>query len=220
MDYKQYKHVSFDLWMTLIRSNPGFKQKRAGLFRDYFEIQRSLEDVQLSVRKFDVLVNEINESIGRNVDTFELYILILNDLGVDHKKYTLADFNAFYAHTEHLFREYRPEPIIDKLPFRLEDLHAASITMNILSNTGFIRGHTLRELLDHYGLGQYFTFQIYSDEACISKPNPLIFDKVYEEISKTTIFDKKQILHVGDNPRADFNGARTYGFSAYLLENQ
>ena len=34
----KYKHISFDLWLTLIKSNPEFKSKRNLLFRDFFEI--------------------------------------------------------------------------------------------------------------------------------------------------------------------------------------
>lgn len=219
MDYTKYKHVSFDLWMTLIKSNPSFKQKRAELFRNYFDIQRSLEDVAQSVRKFDVLVNRMNELIGKNVDTFELYALILHDLGIGTEAMSAEKFEGFYNETEQLFWTHKPELILEKLPFRLEDLKQASITMNILSNTGFIRGKSLRKLLDFYNIGEYFAFQIYSDEVSLSKPNFLIFDKVYTEISKTATLGKKQVLHVGDNPEADVRGAAAYGFDTCLIQH-
>lgn len=219
MDYTRYRHVSFDLWMTLIRTNPEFKRKRAEIFRDYFSIAAPLEAVEQSIRKFDVLVNRMNELIGKNVDTFELYALILNDLGVPVADMSAGKFEGFYAESEQLFREYKPVPILEKLPFKLEDLKREGITMNILSNTGFIRGRNLRELLEGYGLGSYFAFQVYSDEVSLSKPNPLIFDKVYEEISKTATLAKDQVLHVGDNPEADVKGAAAYGFGTYLVKH-
>ncbi len=219
MDYSKFKHVSFDLWMTLIKSHPEFKQKRAQLFRDYFEIPKSLEEVEQSIRKFDLLVNRMNELIGKNVDTFELYALILNDLDVPISEMSAERFTGFYTETETLFQDYKPLLILEKLPFKLEDLHREGITMNILSNTGFIRGKNLRQLLDFYGLGQFFAFQIYSDEVSLSKPNFLIFDKVFTEISKTTTLVKNQVLHVGDNPEADVKGAAAYGFETCLIQH-
>lgn len=178
-----------------------------------------MEDVEQSIRKFDLLVNRMNEMIGKNVDTFELYALILNDLGVPVSEMSVEKFTGFYAETEIIFNQYKPPLILEKLPFRLEDLHAAGITMNILSNTGFIKGKNLRTLLDHYGIGKYFAFQIYSDEVMMSKPNYLIFDKVFTEISKTATFGKNQVLHVGDNPEADIKGAAAYGFATCLIQH-
>ena len=35
LEYSNYKHFSFDLWLTLIKSNPEFKKKRNLLFKDF-----------------------------------------------------------------------------------------------------------------------------------------------------------------------------------------
>lgn len=189
------------------------------MFRDYFKISQPLETVAQSIRKFDVLVNRMNELIGKNVDTFELYALILNDLDVHVSDMSAEKFTGFYAETEALFWRYKPELILEKLPFTLEALHKEGITMNILSNTGFIRGANLRKLLDFYELSRFFSFQVYSDEVSLSKPNYLIFDKVFTEISKTTTLVKNQVLHVGDNPEADVKGAAAYGFETWLIQH-
>jgi putative hydrolase of the HAD superfamily len=42
-----YKHYSFDLWLTLIRSNPLFKQQRSRIFhQQYNTLGKPLEEVE------------------------------------------------------------------------------------------------------------------------------------------------------------------------------
>ena len=61
---------------------------------------------------------------------------------------------------------------------------------------------------------------IFSDVAKISKPNPQIFDLVYDSINKIKPLKKNEILHIGDNVFADFQGAINYGFHAQLVEKK
>ena len=81
-----YKHISFDLWLTLIKSNPNYKSKRNQLFKDFFEIEYDIEIVSQKVRYYDVVCNSINEKTGKNIDTDEIYLLILSSLGYDIKR--------------------------------------------------------------------------------------------------------------------------------------
>ncbi|TXI99601.1 MAG: phosphoglycolate phosphatase, partial [Chryseobacterium cucumeris] len=99
-----------------------------------------------------------------------------------------------------------------------EDIKNQGKTINILSNTGFIKGKTMRKFLIHENLDQYIDFHIYSDEINCSKPNPLIFQEVKNKI-KDQDLPMHQILHIGDNPVADYQGAKNFGFSAHLLKH-
>ena len=90
--------------------------------------------------------------------------------------------------------------------------------MSILSNTGFIKGYTLRKIITDYELEQYFSFQIYSDEVGFSKPNYKTFQLVYDQINSSKKITKKEVLHIGDNSVADYDGAIKFGFSAHLLK--
>lgn len=218
INYPDYKHLSYDLWLTLIKSNPLFKQKRNLLFKDFFEIEAPIEKVAEIIRYYDVLCNNINEKTGLNFDTFEIYYLILNGLGVSLDEIETHKLSQFYEQTEVLFLEYKPVLLFPETYKTFEKVTQAGLTINLLSNTAFIKGHTLRKLLDHYELGQFFTFQIYSDEVGISKPNNAIFQLVYDEINKLRKTDKKDILHIGDNSIADYNGALQFGFNAHLLK--
>ncbi|AWH85697.1 phosphoglycolate phosphatase [Flavobacterium album] len=218
-DLYKYKQISFDLWLTLIKSNPEFKSKRNLLFKDYFGIGKPIEEVALAIRKFDILTNSINEKAGKNFDTFEIYYLILDHLGIDIELYTSQHLAEFYVLAEKLFMEYKPVLLYDYIPSLFQKLHSEGITTNILSNTAFIKGSALRKVIAHYGLEKYFSFQLYSDETGFSKPSPNMYQCAYDEIMKIGDIAKHEVLHIGDNKVSDYDGALAFGFKAHLLIN-
>lgn len=216
----KYKHISFDLWLTLIKSNPDFKPKRNLLFKEFFGIDKSIEEVAAVIRKFDVLTNNINEKVGCNFNTFEIYYLILDGLSADIDKISFTDLQAYYNASEKLLMEYKPLLLDDSIPSVLEHLHRNGQTMNLLSNTAFIKGSSLRQLIAHYDLDKYFVFQVYSDETGYSKPSNEIYQLAYDQIRAIGAIAKQDVLHVGDNPLSDYDGAIRFGFSAHLLKTK
>ena len=212
-----YKHISFDLWLTLIKSNPDFKQARNKLFRDFFQIEKSLEEVSAVIRKYDILTNYINERVGKNFDTLEIYLLILDGLEQDLEKIEMESFHEFYDLTEELLMRHKPLLLDDRLPQHLEMLKADGKSMNILSNTAFIKGRSLKKIMAHYGMDELFSFQIYSDEAGFSKPSQRIYEIAYENIINIRNLSKSEIIHVGDNVKSDYEGAKKFGFAAHLI---
>lgn len=219
LNYKKYNHLSFDLWLTLIRSNPEFKQKRNLLFKDFFEINAPIEKVTEVIRYYDVLCNNINEKTGSNLSTYEIYYLILNALGVDLLVNGTEKLGEFYNETEVLFFNYKPELIFQNIKHQFEEIVKEGKSINILSNTGFIKGRSLKKLLSHYELTDSISFQIYSDEVGFSKPNNEIFQLVFDQVNESRVVKKNEILHIGDNSVADYNGALNFGFEAHLLKN-
>lgn len=218
IDIHNHRHFSFDLWLTLIKSHPEFKTKRVELFSSFFNVDKPIEQVAKTVKYYDNLCNTINEVTGGNINTFEIYLMILGALDVDVKELNKEKLNAFYAKSEDLFLEYRPVVIFENIHDFFEDIKNQGKTINILSNTGFIKGKTMRKFLIHENLDQYIDFHIYSDEINCSKPNPLIFQEVKNKI-KDQDLPLNQILHIGDNPVADYKGAKDFGFSAHLLKH-
>ncbi|MBS7231666.1 HAD family hydrolase [Flavobacterium psychroterrae] len=218
INYIDYSHLSFDLWLTLIKSHPEFKIKRNLMFRDFFEIDSTIEKVSEVIRYYDVLCNNINEKTGLNINTYEIYYLILNALEVDINKYGTDKLDQFYNETERLFMEYKPVLMFSNIKNLFHEITQENKSINILSNTAFIKGRTLRKLLAYYELTDYFKFQIYSDEVGFSKPNNEIFQLVFDEVNAFKKTEKKEILHIGDNSIADYNGALKYGFDAHLLK--
>ena len=217
IDIHNHCHFSFDLWLTLIKSHPEFKAKRVELFSSFFNVDKPIEEVAKTVKYYDDLCNTINEVTGGNIDTFEIYLMILGSLDVDVKQLNKEKLNAFYNKSEELFLEYKPVVIFENIHDFFEDIKNQGKTINILSNTGFIKGKTMRKFLIHENLDQYIDFHIYSDEINCSKPNPLIFQEVKNKI-KDQDLPLHQILHIGDNPVADYQGAKAFGFNAHLLK--
>lgn len=217
IDIHNHCHFSFDLWLTLIKSHPEFKAKRVELFASFFNVDKPIDEVAKAVKYYDDLCNTINEVTGGNIDTFEIYLMILGALNVDIKLLNKKKLNEFYVKSEELFLEYKPIIIFDDIHDFFDNIKNQGKTINILSNTGFIKGKTMRKFLIHENLDQYIDFHIYSDEINCSKPNPLIFQEVQKNI-KDQDLPLSQILHIGDNPVADYKGATDFGFSAYLLK--
>jgi len=181
-------------------------------------VDASIGVVARTVKYYDDLCNTINEVTGGNIDTFEIYLMILGALNVDVKLLNKEKLNEFYVKSEELFLEYKPVIIFENIHDFFDDIKSQGKTINILSNTGFIKGKTMRKFLIHENLDQYIDFHIYSDEINCSKPNPLIFQEVKNKI-KNQDLPMHEILHIGDNPVADYKGATDFGFSAYLLKH-
>ncbi len=218
IDIQKYEHFSFDLWLTLIKSNPEFKDKRNLLFKDFFEPNCTLKKVAEVVRHFDVLCNNMNEKTGLNIDTFEIYYFILNALNVNTDQITIHTLNQFYQETELLFMKFKPNLIDSKIQLLFKEMVGQQKTISVLSNTAFIKGVTLRKLMAHYELEPFFSFQIYSDETRFSKPSKEMFQLVYNHVKSLKTVEKKQILHIGDNIVADYNGAIAFGFESLLVK--
>ncbi len=218
LEYSKHEHLSFDLWLTLIKSNPEFKKKRNSLFKDFFEVDCSLEKVSEIIRYYDVLFNNINEKTGLNIDTFEIYYIILEALNVNLNKIKIETLSEFYNESEKLFMKYKPDLIYNNIQVLFNQITEKEKTISILSNTAFIKGTTLRKLLKHYELDNFLLFQIYSDETGFSKPNKDIFQLVYNEIEKFKSIEKNKVLHIGDNKIADYDGAMKFGFDALLIK--
>ncbi len=215
LDYKKYKHLSFDVWLTLIKSHPEFKLERAKLLKDFFEIEAQIEDVFSVLKYYDNTCNDINEVTGGNIDTFEIYLLILSKF---NKRPSIEDLEKFYNNAEQLFFNYPPILLDHFTKDDFDRIKNQGSGINILSNTGFIKGNTMRKHFDHIGLLDYFDFEIFSDEVNISKPNPKIFALLEQQLESK--IDRNLIVHIGDNYKSDYLGAINYGYDAYLIKNE
>jgi putative hydrolase of the HAD superfamily len=91
-----------------------------------------------------------------------------------------------------------------------------------LSNTGFIKGATLRIALEKIGIAHFFNFQLYSDEVNLSKPNVEFFSLMIEKIYEVRKHDNlvlDDIIHIGDNIIADINGANRLKINSFQVNS-
>ncbi|ASZ11553.1 HAD family hydrolase [Chitinophaga pendula] len=214
------KHISFDLWKTLIRPNPAFIKERASLFRNRFQLKHlPIEQVAAVFRDTDGVCNAINEITGRNLHPQEMYLMILDRLQVNLRIVDRQKLQEFQEETEALFNRFPPQLILPDTALLLQQLQAQGYTLNILCNTGFIKGELLRRVLRHEQLDQYFQFQLYSDETGCSKPAPAMFAAMHA--AAATLYQGSllngEILHIGDNAHADLGGALQAGMQGSLI---
>ena len=221
---KTYKHYSFDLWLTLIKSNPTFKKERALFFHEHLNAAgKSLEEVELLFRKIDLMVNAINQKSGKNLDAEEMYLMIIYELNGSNSIFENLDMEWLLHKMEQLFFQYIPTLYHPETLSTLNSLkEIPNVSMNILSNTGFIKGSTLRIALEKIGIAHFFDFQLYSDEVNMSKPNHEFFASMIEKIyykrqHDNLIFD--DVIHVGDNLIADINGANRMGINSFQINS-
>lgn len=191
------KHYSFDLWLTLIKSNPKFKEQRNLLFyRDYNPRELCIEDISAIIRKVDVDSNICCEITGIHIPCEKLVYDILQELG--NKDITNYKILKIKKYIQGLFIRYHPSLYDEYTLNVIKSLYGNGNILSIGSNTGFILGSTLDLVLDELKIRKYFKFALYSDELNISKPNPEFFKNI-----TIRSFYQSKIVHIGDNVLAD-----------------
>lgn len=206
-----YKVISFDLWNTLVKSNPEFAKARIEVLKKHTDkseeqIKDILKDIKYS---FDALV----EKFGIQFDSSMLYNLLFDQLNIfcnDGIKRTCLKIELQDLFLEHLptFYDENTLDIIKKLKDK-------NYKLVIISNTLFIDGNYVNAAISRMGLTNYFDKIVYSWSLGLSKPNPKIFEHSYLPFN----VNKDDIIHVGDNIRTDLYGATNYGVKGYVINN-
>jgi putative hydrolase of the HAD superfamily len=91
----------------------------------------------------------------------------------------------------------------------LQDLRQAGFRLGIISNFDL----RLREIFKHVGVLDLFEQIVVSSQVGAEKPSPRIF----EEALRRFAVDPAELLHVGDEEKADGEGARALGIQAFIL---
>lgn len=184
------KHISLDVWGTLISPNPNYANARnkflAKTFNtdeetvaeSYTETKRIIENSTYVLDPFScvgLLTSTLNKRVGK--DEIERILWELTELFNIHNP--LVNHNIRYA---------------------LNMLRYEGYTISILSNTNFISGYTMLPFLSGR-YGNVFDFSIFSDVVGMAKPDKRIFDMVCQKSGKRP----NEILHIGDS--VEFDGA-------------
>jgi putative hydrolase of the HAD superfamily len=92
----------------------------------------------------------------------------------------------------------------------LEGLAADGMLLAVVSNTMRTPGEVVREVLGRSGLLPLFRVLVFSDECRIRKPDRAIFARALHDLGVPAA----QVVHVGDDPILDVEGARDAGMAA------
>ena len=91
----------------------------------------------------------------------------------------------------------------------LQDLRQAGFRLGIISNFDL----RLREILKHVGVLDLFEQIVVSSQVGAEKPSPRIFAEALRRFA----VEPAALLHVGDEEKADGDGARALGIQAFIL---
>jgi putative hydrolase of the HAD superfamily len=149
--------------------------------------------------------------------------MVIYELNGSNSTFENVDIKWLLHEMDQLFFQYIPTVYSAETFSTLNALkEIPNVSMSILSNTAFIKGSTLRVVLKHLDLNQFFNFQLYSDEVGMSKPNLQFFGLMIENIHTIRQNDNinlQEIIHIGDNFVADILGANNLKINSFLINS-
>ena len=119
-----------------------------------------------------------------------------------------AYFDRLYAH----YASAQAWRVYPEVPAVLASLRERGVALAVVSNFD----SRLTSLLDELGLAAFFDAVVCSGEAGAAKPDGAIFIHALAVLG----VEAPEALHVGDNPEADYDGARATGLEALLVDRR
>lgn len=213
MKQAPYKLVSFDIWNTLIKSNPDYVTARNKLYMSMLE-----NDDDVFVKKIkdevDIYFDQASESTGDDYNFSVRMKRIFEHAKKDHHHLSDLDWEEFRQKLNTLAHLHPPLLIESNMKQTLENIKKNGHKIAFVSNTGFLHGDIMRELLSTIGLLPYADYTLFSNEIGKAKPHPHIF----QELIKLSECKASEILHIGDSVRADYHGAKAIGIDAITYD--
>jgi len=175
------KTVSFDVWGTLLKSNPKFKIAQGNLAKSFTGCDP--EDFLRRKSEMKKQLDEEVESTGNQPDRFKNYKKLFPELN-------LREINSFIEYSDKLFLKY-PPIVIEEGKQNVDFYKNLGYVILISSNTVFIYGDVLSKII-------WDEFEIpiqncnFSDVVGSSKPSSEMFK-----------FKVTPTFHIGDNSITD-----------------
>lgn len=200
------KHISFDVWNTLITANPQYAQERV-------RIISGIANVPL--HKADEAYNDMKRFLDKEAeeercDTVERAWSALGfKLGLkNHDRVQLREAceMAFLHYPPHIDME-----LVDEL-MKL----STNFELSIKSNTNFISGKVLSEAVG-FDRMPFWGFTHFSDLMGMCKPDKRFFEQTLRS-SVIRLLSFSEVMHVGDNAICD-GSVVDYGMKLCLVNN-
>ncbi|MFM9986136.1 MAG: HAD family hydrolase [Flavobacteriales bacterium] len=210
------RHISLDVWSTLIEPNPKFKNARTVLFRHFFNLEGTLEQSGTALSETAAMVNQLNAISGKCMDRSETILLALQRMGYSIQNTSEERLRLFFREMDDLFLLHPPFLASPELPDLMGKL-MDKFSFSILSNTLYIQGSSLHHFFAEKQMSSLFRFELYSDEINSSKPSATAYEKLIHSSEKLCGVRPEEIIHLGDNPINDVEGAVKAGLRAALV---
>ena len=197
--------ISFDMWNTLITPNPEYGAARANAIAELLGIP--VEIVRIAYSEVHKQADTFQDTLGISIDHYALIYSFIERCGVIADKNLLAQETILYPEIckrvinllNTTFDAHHPtfgEGVIEMF----DELVEHDFKFGIISNTSFVRGRWLYELLRkemHADFFKHVNFLLWSDETGMAKPSGKMF-RTAKFISK-----RNKMIHVGDNIHTD-----------------
>lgn len=215
--FNNIKMVSFDLWQTLIKSNPAYKSPRTLLIAKFFNYKGELgwlyENIIAKVNlATDKLIDTDGIPRGLHYRLVKMYQLLHSCEAVP---FSAKDVETFSEKLCKIIAAHPPLLIEGDTITTIEALKSRGVKTAVISNSGLAESNHMQIALKAIGLDKCMDHILYSHEEGISKPNPALFLK----LSTVSNIAPNTILHIGDNEKADYCGAVNAGFQAIMFKN-
>ncbi len=213
------RHLSLDIWGTLFKSNPNYSRARAR--RLYLEMLGSEpnEDQILNInsiyKEVGKLINVFEAKTGSTIPIRNKHRMVLTKLGYPPSVYD----THFYQREimQDLFLRNKPRLLHWGIPGFISEFEDRNNSCTlIISNTQYISGTTLLQVLESYGFDAKSKRCYFTDEHAECKPSLSPFKEMY---SKQGI-DPRCVLHVGDSQTHDIDPAKSIGIQTYKIEGE
>jgi len=207
----KYKAVFFDVGGTLLRVEPSVGEVYATYARP-FGFRGSAEELNQLFQKewadlggIESLGKNSGEQAERNFWKRLVFQVFEHSGGLENfENYFEIIYEAF-ARKDHW---YVFDDVIDS--GILEKLKKSSVTLGVISNWD----SRLHAILKSTNLAGYFDFILASAEVGSAKPDKKIF---LEAIRRSGV-NPTEVCHIGDDLRADIQGANSVGIEAILID--
>lgn len=193
------KHVSFDMWGTIIKGNPKFKEELAKRLLAYvcmeFNHKVTLDNVRIAYKKATKFSNDCNCAIGTSISQDQIIFLLLSDLAKP-EDIKFEHIRRVSRMVDTVFLE-NPCELIDEAGMRIVKHYCdkLNVSTSILSNTNLLLGSHLDIILKRTALFDMFKFRLYSDQTGRSKPGAEAYYDLKMSLKKV---NSSECLHVGD----------------------
>lgn len=207
------KHVSFDVWNTIVAPNREFAEQRTRLLAR--ALGREAAFVASAYTRVKQEVDAAAEREGIACTTADVYARLFAACGAELSP---ARARAIRLDVEQQFHGHPPR-IPAAVIELMQRLTERGIATSIASNSNFVSGEVMHPFLAA-ALQHEFAFGVYSDQIGHAKPSPAFFAQVCAPLlAANPSLARDEILHVGDHPVCDVQGARAAGLHALLIES-
>lgn len=206
----QTKLITLDFWNTIGIPNPAFADARTELLSLY-GITR--EDYKNTKKYID---ENLAINLQRAVEPTDAVRYLFNNSG----KLVSEEVVEQVSHSiQTLARLYQPTVNTPELEEAITFAKSKGVALGIISNTNFVDDSSiLHSILEQ--TNDWFDFGIFSGKVNLVKPDVNIFNLAildYLDL-RNELIKPENVLHIGDNPICDTQGATAAGFRAFTVD--